>query len=103
MSRQMPRLESFHFKGLRQILCMESTFVNRSNTNNEVLRRANLAISTRNNPNNAAVCKISDTLKNQRITLTGHILRQEHSHLLRNVGFPPNSATPFEVMFRRDG
>ena len=44
---QMSRLESFHFKGLRQILRMEPTFVNRANTNNEVLRwlrRGNFAI-----------------------------------------------------------
>ena len=34
---QMSRLEAFHYKGLRQILRMETTFMNRANTNNEVL------------------------------------------------------------------
>ena len=46
---QMSRLEAFHYKGLRQILRMETTFMNRANTNNEVLRRANLATRSRNN------------------------------------------------------
>ena len=86
---QMSRLESVHFKGLRQILRMEPTFVNRAITNTEVLRRANLAIRARNNPN-SAVCRIRDTLIKQRIALTGHILRQDHSHPLRNVSFRPN-------------
>ena len=99
---QMSRLEAFHYKGLRQIVRMETTFMNRANTNNEVLRRANLATRSRNNPNNA-VCRISETLKYQRIALTGHILRQDHSHPLRNVSFRPNTAIPFEVMLRRVG
>ena len=99
---QMSRLEAFHYKGLRQILRMDTTFINRANANDEVLRRANLATRLRNNSHNA-VCKISETLIYQRIALIGNILRQDHTHPLRNVSFCPNSAIPFEVMFRRVG
>ena len=81
---------------------MEFTFVNRANINTKVFRRANLAIRARNK-SNSAVCRIKDTLIKQRIALIGHILRQDHSHPLRNVSFRPNSAIPFEITFRRVG
>ena len=41
----LSRLESFQLKGLRKILGMTTTYINRANTNEEVFRRANLHIA----------------------------------------------------------
>ena len=38
------RLDVFQLKGLRKILRMETTYVNRANTNEEVFRRAKSAL-----------------------------------------------------------
>lgn len=39
------KLDRFHLKGLRKILKMKTTYVNRNNTNIEELRRANFKIA----------------------------------------------------------
>ena len=101
-SAQMSRLEAFHLKGLRKILGMQTTFVNRANTNQEVFRRANIAIQTRQNPT-CTIQKISELLGQRRIALVGHILRQPRTNPLRNVCFRQDTAAPFEVLYRRPG
>ena len=99
---QMSRLEAFHMKGLRKILRMDTTFINRANTNQEVLRRASMAMGTRHRPEKN-VQRIHETLKQKRVALAGHILRQDRTNPLRNISFRPNSAMPFEVLHRRRG
>ena len=46
----LSRLESFQLRGLRKILKIPTTFIDRRNTNAEVYRRANAAAASRDNP-----------------------------------------------------
>ena len=101
-SAQMSRLEAFHLKGLRKILDMKTTFINRANTNQEVFRRANMALHHRNNHSDK-IQKISEMLCQRRVALVGHILRQPRTNPLRNVCFRQSTAAPFEVLYRRQG
>ena len=98
---QISRLEAFQLKGLRKILGMVTTFIDRSNTNAEVFRRANLQVALRGQEQ--TIQSIQSTLQQRRIALVGHILRQDNDHPIRIVSFRSNSAAPFEVLHRRVG
>ena len=98
---QISRLEAFQLKGLRKILGMVTTFIDRSNTNAEVFRRANLQVALRGQEQ--TIQSIQSTLQQRRIALVGHILRQDNDHPIRIASFRSNSAAPFEVLHRRVG
>ena len=98
---QISRLEAFQLKGLRKILGMVTTYIDRSNTNEEVFRRANLQVAPRGQ--DQTIQSIQSTLRQRRIALVGHILRQDNDHPIRIVSFRSNSAAPFDVLHRRVG
>ena len=54
---------------------MATTYINRANTDAEVLRRANLH-DISSNELGSKIVPIQDTLKTRRIALAGRILRQ---------------------------
>ena len=97
------RLESFQLRGQRKILQMNTTFIDRRNTNAEVYRRANEAAATRDNPTPKLTWSIKQRLDEKRITLTGHILRADNRNPMRQVSFRRDSATPYAPLFRRPG
>ena len=47
----LKKLDTFHLKGLRQILRMQTTYVNRANTNELVWERATWHLRQAGNPN----------------------------------------------------
>jgi len=98
---QISRLEAFQLKGLRKILKMVTTFVDRNNTNDEVFRRANQQVAP-SSPEKT-ICSIQTILQDRRISLVGHILRQNNDHPIRTVTFKRDSAAPMEVLHRRVG
>ena len=97
----LSRLEAFQLKGLRKILRMSTTYVNRKNTNAEVFRRANLQVTPYGD--DPKIISIQEVLRNRRVALTGKILRQENGNPMRIVSFKRDSAWPTEVLFRRVG
>ena len=99
---QMSRLEAFQLKGLRKILKMEITFINRGNTNHEVFRRANWHMRARSG-HSARIEAISCLLRKRRISLVGHALKQDKGHLLRNISFQNHTPIPVGVLYRRQG
>ena len=96
----MSKLEAFHLKGLRKILGMTTTFVNRANTNAQVFRRANLSVSPQGH---IKIISIQETLARRRIALAAKILRLDSDNPMRIVSFKRNSASPMEVLLRRVG
>ena len=98
---QISRLEAFQLKGLRKILGMVTTYIDRSNTNDEVFRRANSQVAFRGQ--DQTIQSIQSTLQQRRIALVGHILRQDNGHPIRIVSFRSSSAAPLEVLHRRVG
>ena len=80
---------------------MVTTFIDRSNVNAEVFRRANSQIAPQGQEQ--TIQSIQSTLQQRRIALVGHILRQDNDHPIRIISFRNNSAAPFEVFYRRIG
>ena len=92
----------FEIRGLRKILGLTTTYVNRQNTNEFVVRKANEELG--HQPGTPLKIKLfSDLLIDRRIRLAGHILRNNDNDPLRRVSYEPNSAVTFDVGERRVG
>jgi len=86
----LSRLESFQLKGLRKILSMTTTYINRANTSEEVFRRANLHIAA--NHHGTKIEPTQDILAHRRITLAAKVLRQDNDSPMRMVSFKNDTA-----------
>ena len=94
------KLDAFHLRGLRKILRMQTTYVNRQNTNQRVYQTASdIAFPS----GNGCVKPFTELLDERRIKLAGHILRSPNSDPLRQVTYQPDSAEPVEIGKRRIG
>ena len=83
---------------LRNVI--ETTYINRANTNEEVYRRANAEARTeRENP----ILPLSQVLREKRIKLLGHILRRPREHPQHQITFWTRSLIPRTVDKRRVG
>ena len=75
-------LNTFQLKGLRKILHLHTTYLNRNNSNEFVYQRANEIIGA---PFQGFLCKIrplilTEILETKRLKLLGHVLRRPRSH-----------------------
>ena len=99
----MSKLEAFQLRGLRKILNMATTYIDRRNTNAEVYRRAQDAAGNSPGNTNRLTWNIQQCIDEKRIKLTGHLLRADNSDPMRQVSFQRNSALPYCPLFRRQG
>ena len=75
-------LNTFQLKGLRKILHLHTTYVDRNNSNEFVYQRANEIVGA---PFQGFLCKIrplilTEILETKRLKLLGHVLRRPRSH-----------------------
>ncbi len=72
-------INTFQLKGLRKILQKTTTYTDRENTNEEIYRLANLAISgdTMSKPK---IIPLSKVLEEKKLRLLGHVLRRGSRH-----------------------
>ena len=99
-------LDIFHLKGLRKFINMQTTFINRLNTNETVYNRANDIIGWDENSNSNKVAKIiplSDKLTEKKLSLLGHVLRRPPTHPSRQVTFATSTGIPRATKSRRVG
>ena len=99
---QMDRLQTFHTKGLRHILCLKHTFIDRLNTNELIWRTANHRLKEENSESKD-IETIEETLTKRRIKFLGHLLRAEGNDPIRTITFNSNSAQPNMPVKRRVG
>ena len=99
---QIDRLNAFHIKGLRNLLKMKHSFIDRNNTNKLIWETANKTIKEENK-DAKEIETIEDTLCKRRIKFLGHILRAPNEDPVRNVTFYPSTAKPIEPNNRRIG
>lgn len=92
-------LQSFQLKGLRQILKLKTTFVDRRNTNEFVFKCANKAKPS----GTAPILPIPTYLHKQRQKHLGHIIRADNSDPVRQVTFLPSSHRPWLYSKKRVG
>ena len=93
-------LDTFHLKGLRKILNMRTTYIDRSNTNQEVHRRANEALG---NSEGECIRPLSKVLQEKRRKLLGHIIRRPRQHPQHQLAFASRNLHPQRVEHRRVG
>ena len=96
------RVNAFQLRGLRKILGMTTTFVNRANTNEKVIQKANEELVGYRS-HNTRIKLFSNLLMERRAKLAGHILRTPSFDPLRQVSYQPDSAQTFHIGKRRVG
>ena len=86
---EMRKLDAFQRRGLRKIMKWSTTYVNRENTNEELLKEANKIIKegTQNKKEVKEMEWVSEILKKRSNTYFGHILREEENEPTRTVAF----------------
>ena len=99
---QCNRIHSFQCKALRNILNLKHTFIDRNNTNEFVINKANEVLSILNNKD-IKILHISDFIIQQRIKFCGHLIRASDDDPTRNITFEKNSAKPVDPGKRRIG
>ena len=96
-------LNTFQLKGLRKILRLHTTFIQRQNTNEYVYRRANEVLNSPTEGNGRKIKPLTEVLEERRLKLLGHVLRREREHPLHQAAFKTQSALPRETEQRRVG
>ena len=99
--RWLRKLDAFQLRGLRQILRMVTTFVDRRMTNAEVFKRAGRG--TTKDPKFKKVEKFSECHDRRRIKYAGHLLRAADDNPGRYCTYEPGTAKPWKSKVRRVG
>ena len=96
-------LNKFQLKGLRKILNLQTTYVQRENTNELVYSTANEALNAPTAGPFRKVKPMTEKLEERKLKLLGHVLRRERQHPQHQVTFSTTSAMPRETTNRRVG
>ena len=109
--RLLDKLNTFHLRGLRQLLGMRTTFIRRENTNELVLHKASERVNAipggcapRRRP--AKLVKIrfvSDMVQERAAKLLGELTRSPPERLMRAATLEPGTAMPKFSDTRRSG
>ena len=90
------KLDAFQLRGLRKILGLNTTFINRANTNAKVYEEAS-RIAYPSLHDNRRVQRFSEFHSKRKAKLMGHILRTDRDDPLRQISFQP--ATAYRVLY----
>ena len=95
------KMGAFQLRGLRQILKILTTYIDRRWTNDRVLELASRTAYPRDP--NSRIRPVTIDLDQKRVRLAGHILRAPNHDPLRQVSYQQNSAEPKHIGKRRVG
>ena len=84
------KLETFQLRGLRQILTLPTTFIDRRWTNSRAYELASQTAYPQNL--NQKVRPVTEELDERRVRLAGHMLWAPNDDPLRQVTYQPDSA-----------
>jgi len=96
------KLDTLQLKGLRKILKLDTTFINRANTNKSVYEKAS-AVKNPKGIEGKNVLPFSTYLKQRRHALLKHTIRAPNDDPLRQCSFVASTAVPFMHTNRRVG
>ena len=99
----MARLNTFQLQGLRQILKMVTTYINRDNTNTKVLEEADKAINTDRRNGIKKVELLSEIHTNQRVKWAGKVLRRADTDPRRFSTYMAGTAKVIKKGLKRVG
>ena len=95
------KLDAFHFRGLRKILNLNTTYTDYRNINVRVYYLASNTVYL-NNPHRKIKC-FSEELEERRVHLAKHILRADDTDPMQQVSYQPRSTNPLQIGKRREG
>ena len=101
-SGTLGNLNAFQLKGLRRILKIKTTYVERANTNKKVFEQAN-AIVNPNNTTGKHIKPFSEYIQTQQHKFLAHIVRAQPNDPLRECTLQKNTPYPYEISNRRVG
>ena len=96
------KLDAFQMRGLRKILNLEPTFINRINTNKKVLAEAT-QIAYSGQHSNRRIKSFSEYHKERTAKLLGHIIKCEDADPLRQITFQEGTAYRLDYGKKRVG
>ena len=93
---QQRRIEVFQLKGLRKILNMKTTYVERNNTNAEIFRKANELIQNQTEAGTTLkrIKEFVKAYKNSRMKRLTRIFQMSTDHPVRHITFANNHPNP---------
>ena len=94
---------TFQLEGLRKILNLHTTFIQRQHTNEYVYRRASEVLNEPAEGDGRKFKTLAEVLEQRRLILLGHVLRRERQHPMQQSAFKTQSAIPWETEHRRVG
>ena len=84
------KIDAFQLRCLRKILGLASTFIDRRNTNQAVLKKCTDIVST-HRKDHKQISLFSEYYLHRKTKFLGHVLRAPEDDPLRQVSFEPNS------------
>jgi len=96
------KLNVFQLKGLRKILKMDTTFINRANTNKKVFQKANDIKNPKKTPGKN-IKTFRNYIEDKQEALLKHLVRADPKDPLRQATFEPESILPVIYTKRRVG
>ena len=98
---ELAKLNAFQLKGLRKILRLTTTYIDRSNSNETVYAQANeaLRLEERHKP----IKQFSEVYETRKLQLIQHILALPNNNPLRETSFQGSAAYPLNYGSRRQG
>ena len=96
------KVDAVQFKGLRRILGLQHTYINRQNTNQSILQKANSIKNLSSEPNKD-IRPFSEYLRTKQESLLKHIVRAQNNNPMRETTLRHGSALPHTVANRRVG
>ena len=96
------KLNAVQYRGLRKILGIEHTYINRSNTNVRIIQQANQILNPHNKPNRS-IRLFGDYVHTRQEALLKHTVRASGLDPLREAMLRYNSPTPLQPATRRVG
>ena len=102
---QQRQLEVFQLKGLRKILKIKTTFIQRANTNSQVFNKANACIRdiTPANRTPKQVVPFIRSYQNSRMKRLARITKLPHTHPVRESTLRVDGITPWDPPNKRVG
>ena len=96
------RINTLQLKGLRKILGLTTTFIDRANTNKKVFELANELYNPRHIPEKE-IKTFGAYVNTKQQKLLAHTIRADEANPLRQATFIPFTAIPIEYPNRRVG
>ena len=100
--KSLNKMNTFQLKGLRKILGVQPTFIDRTQTNARVLALANKEAGAKEDKP-PKIKLISEIIKNRRVTLLGHVIRSDRKDPMKQVTFEDEHLRTKSLGIRRAG